>query len=104
MATLFAVLAEPNRRRILDLLRSGHRSVGEIVEALGPHEARMLRVPERTHNHSSWHRPDVPFWASTERRDRTTNSDSSRRAHIGMSALTTSRPPPGDQGQSGSVA
>jgi DNA-binding transcriptional ArsR family regulator len=30
----FAVLAEPNRRRILDLLREGERPVGELVGAL----------------------------------------------------------------------
>jgi DNA-binding transcriptional ArsR family regulator len=28
------VLAEPNRRRILDLLREGERPVGDLVEAL----------------------------------------------------------------------
>jgi DNA-binding transcriptional ArsR family regulator len=30
----FDVLAEPNRRRILDLLREGERPVGELVHAL----------------------------------------------------------------------
>src|SRR5215207_2181128 len=30
----FDVLAEPNRRRILDLLREGERPVGELVGAL----------------------------------------------------------------------
>lgn len=30
----FAVLAEPHRRQILDLLRGGGRSVGELVDAL----------------------------------------------------------------------
>src|SRR6059058_413976 len=30
----FEVLAEPNRRRILDLLREGERPVGELVHAL----------------------------------------------------------------------
>ncbi|HEY8340548.1 MAG TPA: metalloregulator ArsR/SmtB family transcription factor [Egibacteraceae bacterium] len=42
-----AVLAEPNRFRIVELLRSGPRSVGEIVEALGlaqPHVSRHLRI------------------------------------------------------------
>lgn len=45
--TLFAVLVEPNRRRILDLLRDGQRSVNEIVEALGlsqPAVSKHLRV------------------------------------------------------------
>lgn len=33
-ADLFAVLAEPNRRKILDLLRTNERAVGELVESL----------------------------------------------------------------------
>lgn len=31
-ANVFEILAEPNRRRILDLLRARPRSVGELVE------------------------------------------------------------------------
>ena len=31
----FEAIAEPNRRRILDLLRSGERPAGELVEATG---------------------------------------------------------------------
>jgi DNA-binding transcriptional ArsR family regulator len=41
------VLAEPNRRRILDLVRDGPRPVGEIVEATGltqPGTSKHLRV------------------------------------------------------------
>lgn len=34
MATTFEVLAEPRRREILDLLRTGERPVGELVEQL----------------------------------------------------------------------
>jgi DNA-binding transcriptional ArsR family regulator len=34
VAALFEVLAEPNRRRILDELRAGDRSVGDLVELL----------------------------------------------------------------------
>ena len=30
----YAALAEPNRRAILELLRSGERSVGDLVDAL----------------------------------------------------------------------
>src|SRR4051795_10110686 len=43
----FAVLAEPNRRRILDLLRERERPVGELVEALEasqPAVSKHLRV------------------------------------------------------------
>ncbi|WP_018683164.1 ArsR/SmtB family transcription factor [Actinokineospora enzanensis] len=47
MATTFTVLAEPTRRRILDLLREQPRSVGELVDELGltqPGTSKHLRV------------------------------------------------------------
>jgi DNA-binding transcriptional ArsR family regulator len=47
MATTFAVLAEPSRRTILDLLRERPRPAGELVEALGisqPGVSKHLRV------------------------------------------------------------
>ena len=47
MQTTFAVLAEPNRRRILDELCQGERSVGELVERLAlsqPAVSKHLRV------------------------------------------------------------
>jgi DNA-binding transcriptional ArsR family regulator len=34
MASTFAVLAEPRRREILDLLRGGERPVGDLVDRL----------------------------------------------------------------------
>jgi DNA-binding transcriptional ArsR family regulator len=34
VATAFEVVAEPNRRRILDLLAAGERPVGDLVESL----------------------------------------------------------------------
>lgn len=43
----FAVLAEPTRREILDLLRDGERPVGELVESLHisqPLVSKHLRV------------------------------------------------------------
>ena len=43
----FAVLAEPSRRQILDLLRERERSVGELVEQLRlsqPGVSKHLRV------------------------------------------------------------
>ena len=43
----FEVLAEPNRRKILDLLREEPRSVGELVAATGlsqPGTSKHLRV------------------------------------------------------------
>jgi len=46
-ATTFAVVAEPTRRRILDLLRDRARSVGELVDQLGlsqPGVSKHLRV------------------------------------------------------------
>ncbi len=47
MATTFTVLAEPTRRRILDLLREQPRSVGELVAELGltqPGTSKHLKV------------------------------------------------------------
>lgn len=47
MSDALAVLAEPQRRRILDLLRPGERPVGDLVEALGlaqPAVSKHLRV------------------------------------------------------------
>jgi DNA-binding transcriptional ArsR family regulator len=46
-ATTFDVLAEPTRRRILDLLLEGERSVGELVRGLHlsqPGVSKHLRV------------------------------------------------------------
>ena len=45
--TAFQVLAEPTRRRILDLLLQGERPVGELVAALGvaqPNVSKHLRA------------------------------------------------------------
>jgi DNA-binding transcriptional ArsR family regulator len=45
--TTFDVLADPSRRRILDLLLEGPRAVGELVEGVGlsqPGTSRHLRV------------------------------------------------------------
>jgi DNA-binding transcriptional ArsR family regulator len=47
MATTFDALAEPTRRRILDLLRERPQPVGELVELLGltqPGVSKHLRV------------------------------------------------------------
>jgi len=44
---MFTVLAEPHRRRILDLLRARERPVGELVTELGlsqPGVSKHLRV------------------------------------------------------------
>jgi DNA-binding transcriptional ArsR family regulator len=46
-ADAFNAVAEPQRRRILDLLTGGERSVGELVEELGlsqPQVSKHLRV------------------------------------------------------------
>ena len=45
--TAYAALAEPSRRRILDLLRDGERSVNELVSSVGlsqPGVSKHLRV------------------------------------------------------------
>jgi DNA-binding transcriptional ArsR family regulator len=47
VTTTFAVLAEPTRRRILDLLRDEPRSVGDLVSELGltqPGTSKHLKV------------------------------------------------------------
>ena len=47
MTTALDVLGEPQRRRILDLLRDGERPVGDLVWALGasqPAVSKHLRV------------------------------------------------------------
>jgi DNA-binding transcriptional ArsR family regulator len=47
MSTVFEVLSEPRRRTILDLVRDGERSVGELVDALSmsqPAVSKHLRV------------------------------------------------------------
>lgn len=40
---VFEVLADPTRRRILDLLRDGERTVGELVAALGTAQPNMSK-------------------------------------------------------------
>ncbi len=47
MGTAFVVLADPHRRRILDLLRTRERVVGELVDQLGlsqPGVSKHLRM------------------------------------------------------------
>ena len=47
MLTAFEILAEPTRRRVLDLLRDDDRTVGELVDALDmsqPAVSKHLRV------------------------------------------------------------
>jgi DNA-binding transcriptional ArsR family regulator len=47
MAYAFGAVAEPSRRQILDLLREGTRSVGELVERTGlsqPGVSKHLRI------------------------------------------------------------
>ena len=46
-AAVFEIVAEPNRRRVLDLLRERERTVGELVDALEmsqPAVSKHLRV------------------------------------------------------------
>jgi len=47
MNAVFEILAEPNRRRILDLLREGERPAGDIVNSVSisqPGVSKHLRV------------------------------------------------------------
>ena len=55
-ASLFEVVAEPHRRRILDALRDGDRSVTDLVGLLGlaqPTVSKHLQDPCARHS-SSW--------------------------------------------------
>jgi DNA-binding transcriptional ArsR family regulator len=87
MATTFDVVAEPMRRRILDLLRERPRPVNELVELLGLsqpgvskhlrvlREARLVRVrrdaqrrwyevdPRPLSEIDAWLAPYRAFWA-----------------------------------------
>ena len=50
MVAVFEVVAEPSRRRILDLLRADERAVGDLVDELTmsqPAVSKHLRVLER---------------------------------------------------------
>jgi DNA-binding transcriptional ArsR family regulator len=82
----FEAIAEPNRRRILDLLRAGERPAGEVVEALAIsqpgvskhlrllREAGLVRVradgqrrlysvePRQLAAIDEWLRPHLEFW------------------------------------------
>ena len=84
----FEAIAEPNRRRILDLLRAGERPAGDVVEALGIsqpgvskhlkllREAGLVRVradgqrrlyslaPRRLAEIETWLRPHLEVWRS----------------------------------------
>lgn len=87
MIATFDVLAEPNRRRILDLLLAGERPVGDLVDALavsqpavskhlrilrdaglvavrGDGQRRMYRVrPEPLQAVDEWLRPYRELWS-----------------------------------------
>lgn len=41
--SVLEVVAEPTRRRLLDAVRGGERSVGELVEAVGMHQPGVSR-------------------------------------------------------------
>src|SRR6476620_1698904 len=42
-SAVLKVIAEPTRRRILDAVRDGERSVGELVEEVGMHQPGVSR-------------------------------------------------------------
>jgi DNA-binding transcriptional ArsR family regulator len=51
VARLFAVLAEPNRLNLLQVLRDGPRTVGELVEACSMKQANVSRHLAVLHDH-----------------------------------------------------
>lgn len=88
MDDVFQLLAEPGRRQLVELLRDGERSVGELVDALGasqPSVSRHLRLlregglvgarvdgqrrlyrvrPERFRELDAWLEPYRVLWSS----------------------------------------
>lgn len=73
-AATFAALGEPNRLRIVELLRDGPLSVGEIVDRIGlrqPQTSKHLRVLDRSgivafearHRHHIYRLRHEPFVA-----------------------------------------
>lgn len=86
--TPFEAIAEPNRRRILDLLRAGERPAGDLVEVMGlsqpavskhlktlraagmvsvrpDGQRRLYRIePQELARLDAWLSPFRPFWAS----------------------------------------
>jgi len=85
--TPFEAIAEPNRRRLLDLLREGERPAGDLVEAVGlsqPGVSKHLKLlreaglvsmrpdgqrrlyklePESLADLDAWLKPFRTFWA-----------------------------------------
>ena len=62
MTDVFQVLADPTRRRLVEALRSGERSVGELVAVVDigqPGVSRQLSILEQARFVSM--RPDVAF-------------------------------------------
>jgi DNA-binding transcriptional ArsR family regulator len=51
VAARFKVLSEPTRLRILDVLRSGEKSVGVLVEAVGTSQANVSKHLGILHRH-----------------------------------------------------
>ena len=65
MVATFEVLAEPNRRRILDLLLVAERPVGDLVEARTDAQRRIYRVrAEPLRAVDEWLRPYRKLWSS----------------------------------------
>lgn len=51
VASRFKVLSEPTRLRILDVLRSGEKTVGELVGAVGTSQANVSKHLGILHRH-----------------------------------------------------
>jgi DNA-binding transcriptional ArsR family regulator len=69
--TTFEVVAEPTRRRILDVLREGERSVGELVERIElsqPGVSKHLRVQRRVYSVRTEPLEEIDAWLEPYRR------------------------------------
>ena len=61
----YVALAEPHRRRILDLLRGGERPVADLVDRLG-HVASLYTLrPQPLAEVDEWLEPYRAYWSST---------------------------------------
>jgi DNA-binding transcriptional ArsR family regulator len=59
------VIAEPTRRRILDAVRDGERSVGELVERRRDAQRRLYRLrPEPLMELDAWLEPYRAEWTA----------------------------------------
>lgn len=107
VSAVLGAIAEPTRRRILDAVRTGERSVGELVDHLGMHQSGVSRhlkvlrdaglVTVRSDAQRRLYRlrveplRDLDEWLDPYRAEWSTRLDALE-DHLDRSATRTSRP------------